>query len=398
MDLLSTANTKFCLDFFKALKTENTDKNIFFSPLSISAVLGMVLLGARGNTAKQIKEVFHFHDVSSTATPGTGRTSQDGSAECEAEGVHHQFQALLSAIYKPNSDYSLSIANRLYAEITFAFCKQYLSCTKTLYHAELEEIDFVNAPQEARIKINSWVENQTNGKIKKLFPSDAFNENVVLVLVNAIYFKGKWALKFEKEKTKETAFRLNKNEIKSVQMMFLNSTFKLAIIKEPPLEVLELPYIDNELSMFILLPKDIGDNSTGLEQLESALTYEKLAEWTSSVNMNKQNVNVYLPRFKMEEGYNLKTILQVMGVLDVFSLKSDLTGMSNPAGLYVSRAFHKSYVDVNEEGTEATAGSGVVVSRGSAHDFKADHPFLFFIKHNATNSILFYGRCASPLN
>ncbi|XP_019377324.1 PREDICTED: ovalbumin-related protein X-like [Gavialis gangeticus] len=344
-------------------------------------------------------QVFHFDDVLTTATPGTGRNSQDGSAECEAEGAHHQVQALLSAIYKPNSDYSLSIANRLYVEITSEFCKQYLSCTKTLYHAELEEVDFRNAPHKARIKINSWVENKTNGKIKELFPSDATDDRVVLVLVNAIYFKGKWALEFVKEKTKETAFRVNKNEIRSVQMMFLNSTFKLAIIKEPHLEVLELPYIDNELSMFILLPKDIGDNSTGLEQLESALTYEKLAEWISSANMNKQNVNVYLPRFKMEEDYNLKSSLQAMGVLDVFSFKkSDLTGMSKSAQLYVSRALHKSYVDVNEEGTEASTGTGVVISRKSAHDFKADHPFLFFIKHNATNSILFYGRCASPVN
>uniref|UniRef100_A0A7M4FJZ4 Ovalbumin-related protein X-like n=1 Tax=Crocodylus porosus TaxID=8502 RepID=A0A7M4FJZ4_CROPO len=377
MDLLSTANTKFCLDFFNVLRTENTNKSIFFSPISISAALGMVLLGARGNTAKQIKEVGFFHFIGM----GLG-------------GVIICYFSKVLEISSPYAEQSTECRGNYYP-----YSRELSICTKTLYHAELEEVDFRNAPLEARIKINSWVENKTNGKIKELFPSNAIDENAVLVLVNAIYFKGKWALEFVKEKTKETAFRVNKNEIRSVQMMFLNSTFKLAIIKEPHLEVLELPYIDNELSMFILLPKDIGDNSTGLEQLESALTYEKLAEWTSSANTNKQNVNVYLPRFKIEEGYNLKSSLQAMGVLDVFSLaKSDLTGISKSVKLYVSRALHKSYVDVNEEGTEASAGTGVVISRTSAHDFKVDHPFLFFIKHNPTNSILFYGRWASPLN
>uniref|UniRef100_A0A7M4FJY2 Ovalbumin-related protein X-like n=1 Tax=Crocodylus porosus TaxID=8502 RepID=A0A7M4FJY2_CROPO len=381
MDLLSTANTKFCLDFFNVLRTENTNKSIFFSPISISAALGMVLLGARGNTAKQIKEVGFFHFI------GMG------------------LGGVIICYFAYNSQNSKNILTRqklpcyndqIYKIHILFFYFDPFCVYVTLYHAELEEVDFRNAPLEARIKINSWVENKTNGKIKELFPSNAIDENAVLVLVNAIYFKGKWALEFVKEKTKETAFRVNKNEIRSVQMMFLNSTFKLAIIKEPHLEVLELPYIDNELSMFILLPKDIGDNST-VDKI--ALTYEKLAEWTSSANTNKQNVNVYLPRFKIEEGYNLKSSLQAMGVLDVFSLaKSDLTGISKSVKLYVSRALHKSYVDVNEEGTEASAGTGVVISRTSAHDFKVDHPFLFFIKHNPTNSILFYGRWASPLN
>uniref|UniRef100_A0A7M4FIU1 Ovalbumin-related protein X-like n=1 Tax=Crocodylus porosus TaxID=8502 RepID=A0A7M4FIU1_CROPO len=390
MDLLSTANTKFCLDFFNVLRTENTNKSIFFSPISISAALGMVLLGARGNTAKQIKEVGFFHFIVTSLL-----------AEWSHVSTHLLNLASKTFLYSHFHvwDFWSLPFGFFNKKVLVNFNKSY--CTKTLYHAELEEVDFRNAPLEARIKINSWVENKTNGKIKELFPSNAIDENAVLVLVNAIYFKGKWALEFVKEKTKETAFRVNKNEIRSVQMMFLNSTFKLAIIKEPHLEVLELPYIDNELSMFILLPKDIGDNSTGLEQvkLESALTYEKLAEWTSSANTNKQNVNVYLPRFKIEEGYNLKSSLQAMGVLDVFSLaKSDLTGISKSVKLYVSRALHKSYVDVNEEGTEASAGTGVVISRTSAHDFKVDHPFLFFIKHNPTNSILFYGRWASPLN
>uniref|UniRef100_A0A7M4FI54 Ovalbumin-related protein X-like n=1 Tax=Crocodylus porosus TaxID=8502 RepID=A0A7M4FI54_CROPO len=379
MDLLSTANTKFCLDFFNVLRTENTNKSIFFSPISISAALGMVLLGARGNTAKQIKEVGFFHFIGM----GLG-----GVIICYFAYNSQNSKNILTRQKLPcynDQIYKIHILF-FYFDPFFQHIRLEAICTKTLYHAELEEVDFRNAPLEARIKINSWVENKTN----ELFPSNAIDENAVLVLVNAIYFKGKWALEFVKEKTKETAFRVNK-------VQYGQGPKKIR--SEPHLEVLELPYIDNELSMFILLPKDIGDNSTGLEQLESALTYEKLAEWTSSANTNKQNVNVYLPRFKIEEGYNLKSSLQAMGVLDVFSLaKSDLTGISKSVKLYVSRALHKSYVDVNEEGTEASAGTGVVISRTSAHDFKVDHPFLFFIKHNPTNSILFYGRWASPLN
>ncbi|KFO70539.1 Serpin B11 [Cuculus canorus] len=371
---LSAANAKFCLEFFRELSKRKRNENIFFSPLSLSAAFGMVVLGARGNTLKQIEKV-------------------------EDREVHSQFQVLLDAVSEPRPGCSLTIANRLFGEITYPFFQQYLDSTKKFYRAELEAVNFKYTEEEAREKINFWVENETKGKIKDLFAAGFIDPSTVLVLVNAIYFKGKWAVEFKKDDTKETYFQLNKNEKKSVQMMYQEGYFNMAFIDELKMKVIELPYFNNELSMFILLP-DVCEDFTGLEQLECTLTYEKLTGWTSSARMQQLRVKVYLPRFKMEESYVLNRILQQMGVMNVFDWgEADLSGISRKDGLVVSKVIQKSFVEVNEEGTEAAGAMGLVLAPlccPVSYEFKADHPFLFFIRHNTTNTILFFGRYSSP--
>ncbi|KFW79764.1 Serpin B10, partial [Manacus vitellinus] len=237
-------------------------------------------------------------------------------------------------------------------------------------------------------------------KIKDLFSTGFIDPSTVLVLVNAMYFKGKWAAEFKKEDTKEAYFHLNKNESRTVQMMFQEGYFNMAILEEPKMKVIELLYFNNELSMFILLPEDDCEDFTGLEQLECALTYEKLAEWTSSARMEPLKVKVYLPQFKMEESYVLNKTLQEMGVMNVFDWgKADLSGISKKGGLVVSKAIQKTIVEVNEEGTEAACATGLLAMPlccPLTYEFKADHPFLFFIRHNQTNTILFFGRYCSP--
>ncbi|XP_072709273.1 serpin B11-like [Ciconia boyciana] len=399
MGSLSAANTQFCLDFFKELSKVKRNENIFFSPLSISAALSMVQLGAGGNTDEETEKVLHIHEVLSMASPGTKSTT--GKEICEeAEGVHSQFQALLAAVSEPRPGCSLTIANRLFGEITYPFFQQYLDSTKKFYRAELEAVNFKYTEEEAREKINFWVENETKGKIKDLFAAGFIDPSTVLVLVNAIYFKGKWAVEFKKEDTKEMYFQLNKNEKRTVQMMFQEGYFNMAIIEEVKMKVIELPYFNNELSMFILLPEVVCKDFTGLEQLECILTYEKLAGWTSSARMQQLRVKVYLPQFKMEESYVLNKTLQEMGVMNVFDWgKADLSGISRKDGLVVSKAIQKSFVEVNEEGTEAVGAMGLVavpLCRPVSYEFKADHPFLFFIRHNPTNTILFFGRYSSP--
>ncbi|XP_065485689.1 serpin B4-like [Caloenas nicobarica] len=394
---LSAANAKFCLDFFRELSKRKRNENIFFSPLSLSAAFGMVVLGARGSTLKEIEKVFHFSEVLSNTSQGNGYPSE----KCEeAGGVHSQFQALLAAVSEPRPGCSLTIANRLFGEITYPFFQQYLDSTKKFYRAELEAVNFKYTEEEAREKINVWVENETKGKIKDVFAAGFIDPSTVLVLVNAIYFKGKWAVEFKKEDTKETYFRLNKNEKRTVQMMFQEGYFNMAIIEELKMKVIELPYFNNELSMFILLPEVVCEDFTGLEQLECTLTHEKLAEWTSSPRMQQLRVKVYLPQFKMEESYVLNKTLQEMGVMNVFDWgKADLSGISRKDGLVVSKAIQKSFVEVNEEGTEASGAMGLVLVPlccPVSYEFKADHPFLFFIRHNPTNTILFFGRFFSP--
>uniref|UniRef100_H9G4A2 Serpin B7 n=1 Tax=Anolis carolinensis TaxID=28377 RepID=H9G4A2_ANOCA len=395
MGTLIDSNTEFAVDLFKILMKHNPEGNIFCSPLSISAALSMTLLGARGNTAKQMEKVLHFTEITGS---GCSKDIPVTGAQCDKPGgPHEQFKALLSAINKPTKDYALSIANRLYGSNNYEFLQQYLHCTKELYHAELERVDFGNATEEVRKKINSWVESQTNGIIKDLFPSGTISSDAVLILVNAIYFKGEWKVMFDKKKTHEEVFYTSKNQKKQVQMMLQEGEFNLAKINDPPLKVLELPY-QGGLSMFILLP-DCKESS---DQLDRELTYVKLKEWTNSANMKKQKMRVFIPKFKLEEKYELKPILEAMGMTDVFLRgKADLSGMSKnqDCHLVVSKVIHKAYVDVNEEGTEAAAGTGVEVIPKHAvilPEFKADRPFIFFIADNKTESILFSGRCSAP--
>ncbi|NXQ23574.1 SPB10 protein, partial [Alaudala cheleensis] len=186
---------------------------------------------------------------------------------------------------------------------------------------------------------------------------------------------------------------------KPVQMMFTKDKFFILHETTMKIKIIELPYVENELSMFILLPDDVSDNTTGLELVERELTYEKLAEWTKSVNMMEAEVNLYLPKLKMKENYDLKSPLSSMGIRDAFEPgQADFTGMSAKKDLFISQVIHKAFVEVNEEGTEAAAATGVLTMRSLVPrmTFKADHPFLFFIRHNKSQTILFFGRLCSP--
>ncbi|NXE79817.1 SPB10 protein, partial [Cochlearius cochlearius] len=186
---------------------------------------------------------------------------------------------------------------------------------------------------------------------------------------------------------------------KPVQMMFLRHNFLMFHEKNMKFKIIELPYVENELSMFVLLPDDISDNTTGLELVERELTYEKLAEWTESANMMRAEVDLFLPKLKLEENYNLKSTLSSMGIRNAFDpVQADFTGMSVKKDLFISEVIHKAFVEVNEEGTEAAAATAVLVLRSKPRTitFKADHPFLFFIRHNKSQTILFFGRISSP--
>ncbi|XP_054841338.1 serpin B3-like [Eublepharis macularius] len=390
MSTVIEANTQFGVNLFKQLAKENSTKNVFFSPLSISAALAMVLLGAKHETAKQVEKGLSLDKITRS-----GSSSTVAGDQCDKPGgIHSQFKALLAAINQHTTNYDLSIANRLYGAQQYEFLQQYLRCTKELYGAELERVDFQHSAEEVRKQINSWVESQTNGKIKNLFPPRSINAATVLVLVNAIYFKGMWKRQFKKSDTKEEPFWINQNQSKNVQMMKQTDVFSWAQIQNPKMQVLDLPYDQGDLSMLILLPHDKG----GLDQLQEELTYAKLKEWTSPSNMKKEQLTVSLPKFKLEEQYGLPLALKVLGMKDAFTRgKADLTGMSENRDIFITEVVHKAYVEVNEEGTEAAAATGAVVGTTSAKPgFIVDRPFIFFIRHNITQSILFVGTLRTP--
>ncbi|XP_040442727.1 leukocyte elastase inhibitor-like [Falco naumanni] len=416
MGSISRPVTEFCLDLYNKLNRNAEDTNIVFSPMSISVALALVCLGAKNNTAAQIEKVLHARkaagrmslgsDLESAAPEMEPERSQEGQpslSQCNKDGDldHKAFQALRLQLQNLGERYVLTLANNLFIQQGFELQHKFLMCTKELYGAMLQTVDFHGAVDAARIKINAWVESETQGKIKELFAPGVIDAHALLVLVNAIFFKASWEYKFEEQKTVQKDFKLNQNEKKSVQMMYQKGTFKFGYIEEIGAQVLELPYAQKSLSMVILLPGDMADGSTsGLKQIESTMTYENLMMWAASEHMFETTVEVYLPRFKLEGTFNLNEVLQEMGMTDIFTeSKADLSAMSFAKSLVLSNVVHKTYVEVNEEGTTAAAGTGAVIVRRSlplTEVFMADHPFLFFIRHNPTNTILFFGKLCSP--
>ncbi|XP_040921481.1 leukocyte elastase inhibitor-like isoform X2 [Toxotes jaculatrix] len=378
---LSKANTTFSLALLKKLSDNDKTANIFFSPFSVSSALAMVMLGARGNTATQMSECLKTQD-------------------CQ-DDVHTGFAHLLSELNKADAPYALSVANRLYGEQSYQFVEDFLGKTEKHYNAELESVNFKTSAEAARLNINSWVEKQTQGKIKDILASGVVDCMTRLVLVNAIYFKGNWNKQFRESATRDAQFRVNKNDTKPVKMMHQKTKFPLTFIPEANCQILEMPYKGKELSMLIFLPMDIEDGSTGLEKLEKELTYENFVEWTRPDMMDEVEVQVGLPRFKMEEKYDMKNVLVSMGMGDAFDMaRSDFSGMSPANDLVLSEVVHKAFVEVNEEGTEAAAATAAIMMLRCAlrpATFIADHPFLFFIRHNPSASVLFAGRYCSPV-
>ncbi|XP_049620966.1 leukocyte elastase inhibitor-like [Suncus etruscus] len=380
MDPLTSANTAFALELFSALSQEDPTANLFFSPFSVSSALAMVLLGTRGSTEAQLAKTLHLDTV---------------------KEIHSRFQSLNSDINKSGTSYILKVANRLYGEKTYKFLPEFLDSTKKMYGAELASVDFQHSFEEARQVINEWVKGQTEGKIQKMLAAGLVDSTTKLVLVNAIYFKGKWQQEFFREATEETTFRLNKKDTKKVMMMSQLNRFRQGYIRDLKVRVLELPYQDKELSMVILLPDDIEDATTGLQMIEKQMTLEKLSEWTNPQNMSVREAKVYLPRFKLEKKYTLNSHLAHLGLTQLFDpIQADLSGMSGSTDLFLSNIVQKSFLEMNEEGTKAAAATAAITvakkCRVLCVEFKCDHPFLFLICHNASRTILFLGRFTSP--
>ncbi|KFQ21477.1 hypothetical protein N332_01653, partial [Mesitornis unicolor] len=232
-------------------------------------------------------------------------------------------------------------------------------------------------------------------QIQDFLVSSSVHPDTALVLANAVYFKGIWRTAFKEEHTQEVPFNVTKQESRPVQMMCQNSTFKVATVAAEKMKILELPYTSGKLSMLVLLPDEVS----GLEQLENKISLEKIMEWTSPNVMERKRVKVYLPRMKIQEKYNLTSLLMALGMTDLFSPSANLSGISSAEGLKMSEGIHEAYMDVSEQGTEMAGSAGVMgdISQSSEfEEFRADHPFLFLIKHNPSNIILFFGRYCSP--
>ncbi|KAM6298922.1 ovalbumin-like [Aegotheles albertisi] len=387
MGSISAASVEFCFEVFKELKVQQVNENICFSSLSIISALSMVYLGARENTRDQIEKVVPFDKIA-----GFGETLESQCATTSS--VHTSLKGLFTQITKPSENYSLGFASRLYAAETYPILPEYLQCAKELYKGGIESISFQTDADQARQLINSWVESQTSGMIKNILQPSSVDPQTVMVLVNAISFKGMWEKAFKVEDTLMTAtFRMTEQESKPVQMMYQVGSFKMAVMAPEKMKILELPYASGQMSMLIMLPDDVS----GLQQIEAAMTPEKLMEWTSSSAMEERKMKVYIPRMKMEEKYNLTSVLMALGITDLFSSSANLSGISSAESLKMSGAVHEALVEIDEAGKEVVGSSGAGMDVTSvSEEFRADHPFLYSVRHNPTNSILFFGRCFSP--
>jgi len=371
VDSLSGAMNGFSFEMYKELGIDS-DENVFFSPYSIFVALAMTYEGARGETAEQMKDVLSFEQNDEVSLCSFGR---------------------IYNLLNIDSEYTLNTANALWTMKDYPFLEEYLSFIDNYYMGKATDVDFSNPIETAEI-INNWVEENTGGKIEDMLSSGDISPSTVLILSNAIYFKGLWMTQFDKEDTVDRDFEITPTEIVQVPTMVLtDSEEKFNYTETDDLQILELPYKGDDVSMIILLPKE--GNISSVEQM---LDNENLAMWMDA--MNPTDVDIYLPKFTHKTEYNLKEMLIAMGMDLAFSFNADFSGMNGFGGLFIGKVLHKAFIEVNEEGTEAAAATTVhmfeTAMPGQSKVFDADHPFMYLIQHKETGTILFMGKVVDP--
>ena len=360
------ANNKFAFDLYSELD-KSEQGNIFYSPYSISAALAMTYEGAKGQTADEMKSVFHFP---------------------ESNILRPNFAAIYNEINKKDKPYKLSTGNALWAQQDYKFLDEYLSTVEKYYGGKAANLDFARETEKSRQTINTFIEEQTNNKIKDLIPQGVLDTSTRLVLTNAIYFKGTWTWEFDKSDTSEQDFKTTPTNVVKTPMMYMkNDKAKFNYADVGDLQILELPYKGEEISMLILLPTD------NLDTIELSLTAEKLEEWKSQMKEDKLDA-IYLPKFEFDTKYFMKETLSKMGMPTAFG-NADFSGMDGTKSLFIDAVIHQAFVKVDEEGTEAAAATAVIMAESAAMQrkiFRADHPFIFIIQERETGNILFLGR------
>jgi len=354
------------------------DENLFYSPTSISLAVAMVFLGSRGNTAEQIAKAFKWYGH-------------------EFEDVHLALKSLQEAVLESEHDnLELKIANRIWGHSELEETAEFKENSLGFYNAHVAKVDFKESSERARKEINNWVEQNTAGKIKGFLPPKAVNRDTRMALINAIYFKGTWLHEFQKEKTHHAPFYISSDLENVVEVEMMSHTTKHSYFadEENGCKIIELPYSGNDISMFIVLPNEIN----GVSRLERMITTEIMSTWIRSAQ--NTTVKVSIPKFVLSQHFELKDVLSELGVYDLFQPGiSDLSGLSSVESLHVSHVIHKAHINVNEQGTEAAAASGVLVQKRSIDlhpEFHADHPFVFFVYHKSSSAVLFIGRIKKP--
>ena len=369
-DSVVTANTQFGFKLFDEIRKTEQDKNIFISPLSVSLALAMTLNGAAGETEQAMTNTLQLQGL-------------------DSEAINVGYAGLRQTLLTSDPKVTLTIANSLWARQGMSFKQDFLQRNIRFFGAEISTLDF-NDPSASKT-INQWVDTNTNGKIQKIV-GDRINPNAVLFLINAIYFKGTWQREFDPSRTQEDPFHLANGDVKQVPMM--RQQHRYPYYRGENFQAISLAYGDGEMSMYIFLP----DRESNLNNFLRDLNAERWEHWMSQ--FHGQDVSLVMPKFKLEYGRTLNDALKVLG-MDI-AFQGDLANFSRMASapLYIENVLHKTFVEVNEEGTEAAAATSIGISITSVPPppipFTIDRPFFLAIRDNQTKTVLFMGVVVDP--
>nr|XP_034181373.1 antichymotrypsin-2-like isoform X7 [Osmia lignaria] len=362
---VSEGINQFSSSLFQCVLEENHG-NIIMSPLSAAVVLAMAAFGARGETEKQLKKALHIPSPDTLGTSG--------------------YQSLIDDLNNVKVA-KLLLANKVFAAEKFSVKPAYIELTEKYFHSVTQLVNFAKS-EEAANTINTWVKQNTNDRIKEIVNPGDLNSMTAMVLVNAVYFKGQWQDKFDPQNTEERPFHVDENTVKNVSTMFRSGSYLYGELSNLNAKFVLLPYKDDELSMIIILPNEIN----GLAEVEKKLQNTNIMDILHQGH--QREVELYLPKFKIESKIELNEPLNKLGLTDMFTSKANFSGIAD-ADLVVSKVVQKAFIEVNEEGSEAAAATGMMldsIAPGLAPippEFKIDKPFYFAILQN--NVPLFVG-------
>ncbi|KAI9528899.1 hypothetical protein NQZ68_015664 [Dissostichus eleginoides] len=378
-DIPEDTTAEFSVRLYHRLQAAGDQDNIVFSPLSVALALGMVELGARGASLEEIRQAVGFSHL----LPGV---------------EFSLLQNLTAALSEDNAHYVIRFANSLLLQEGITFNPEFLHLMKKYFQADVETVDFSESAAVAD-QINTWVENHTESKIHDLFSADDFSSVTRLTLVNAVYFRGSWKNQFRPENTRTFSFSRDDGSEVQTLMMYQQGDFYYGEFSDGSQEaggvyqVLEMPYEGEDMSMLIVLPRQ----EVPLASLEPIFKAALLEEWAN--NVKRQKVEVYMPRFKVEQKIDLRSTLQDLGIKNIFTNDADLSAMTDGKDLHIGKAVQKAYLEVTEEGAEGAVGSGMIALTRTLvlyPQVMADHPFFFVIRNRRTGTILFMGRVMTP--
>jgi serpin B len=369
LDAIVSANTRFAFKLFAQLAEEDAGKNLFISPASISMALALVYNGARGRTQGAIARALELEGMS-------------------LDEINQASAALIEALQGVGAQVRLAIANALWAAEDVAFKKAFIGHLQDAYDAQIAEVNFSD-PATLGL-INDWVKEQTEGKIKSILSK--LDPSALLVLVNAIYFKGRWTKPFDEENTRDGPFTLLDGSRKTVPMMARSGSYR--IYRGEGFQAVRLPYGEGRTALYVFLP----DRRSSLEEFERRLTAKNWSTWTT--RFYQMEGSIVLPRFKLEYGKALGRTLTALGMGIAFGRGADFSAISDTPA-YISKVIHKAFVEVNEEGTEAAAATAVVVAKAmmmpqETFRMVVDRPFFCAIRDDATGTLLFMGAIVDP--